>query len=80
MNFSYNNSSSSSINLVEILEADHNNTIPGTGFRGNDMLRSGSINLASYYTWDTNSSPINVTITINGTIGNGFANITLTWN
>ncbi|MDR2867540.1 MAG: InlB B-repeat-containing protein [Acholeplasmatales bacterium] len=80
MNFLYDNESASSNNLIEILEADHNNSIRSSGVKSGDLLRSGTLNLGQYYTWDTNSSAINVIITINGSIGNGFANITLTWS
>jgi hypothetical protein len=80
MDFQYNNASSTSTNLIEILEADHNGSIPGTGFRAADIFRSGTLNLANYYTWDTNGSSMNVSLTINGTYGNGFVNVTLTWS
>lgn len=63
--------------LVEILEADFNDSIPGSNkINNNDILESGNIDLSSYK-WNQNSKNIDVEINILSDINNNSTNVDL---
>lgn len=74
-----NNNDGTNNFLVQILEADKNNSIPhnNTEISQSDLLTNGSIDLSTYK-WNQGNASINVTISLTETLTNNMTSTTIT--